>query len=240
MNLLAGRYRESEGIYYGARKQALAAIVPWVQHRILGGDLPYFLTFQFRPLRGSLSAVLAQMQDEVVRCYATLLRNAFRRPGKLPLRALPLLVCAPDLPVCKGTAKRKLRGSTTNGGLHFHAIALLPSDTRLRDKFIEHIKEKQSIYASRRTRLLKMDAQPIVETPENAVDYAMKAIKNGKVAYDDLLILPKVYSELGKRYSLTAVPKLSNQTSHGKLGNIGLCLGADTNGRFASNTKNWL
>ena len=60
----------------------------------------------------------------------------------------------------------------------------------------QHVAEKQSIYAGRQTRLIKLHAKPIDVTPEIAADYAMKAIKSLKVAYDDLLILPRVWSEL--------------------------------------------
>ena len=116
MHLLRRRRHERE----------LEAIGGWVQRRIIDGDLPYFLTFQFRPLRGNHIAVIAQMQDEIVRCYATTLRCAYRHPAKLSVLQLPLLVCAPDLPVWKREAERRLRDFTANDGLHYHAIALFP------------------------------------------------------------------------------------------------------------------
>jgi hypothetical protein len=77
MQPLVGRYRESEGINYSTRRRLVIAFGDWVQQRIIDGDLPFLLTFLFRPLPGSQSALLVQMWNEISRCYATFLRQAF-------------------------------------------------------------------------------------------------------------------------------------------------------------------
>jgi hypothetical protein len=41
--------------------------------------------------------------------------------------------------------------------------------------------------------------EPITETPAKATGYGLKAVKNGVMPNDDILILPKALSELGKK-----------------------------------------
>ena len=43
---------------------------------------------------------------------------------------------------------------------------------------------------------MSLHVEPIRRTPDEVTAYAMKAIENFRFGYDDLLILPRVWSEM--------------------------------------------
>jgi hypothetical protein len=191
----AWRYDVRDGL---ALTRVLPAYEEWVLRRVSDGDLPCLLTFEFGQLPGNRWAVLAQMRDEIVRCYATFLRRAFHHPARLSAESLPLWLCSPDLPVWKRDAKfRSARGNAVpNGGIHYHALGLFPPRNRLRDGIEQHFTNKQILYASPGTRLTSLYVKPSPLTPDQATDYAIKSIKKHRFDYDHMLILPRLRREI--------------------------------------------
>ena len=84
-----------------------------------------------------------------------------------------------------------------NGGLHYHALLLMPSVTRSRRSVQEHFESQANLYGGPRRLVQKVHVQPIAETPERVVDYVFKTVLNNQIAYDDaVIVLPKVRQEL--------------------------------------------
>lgn len=167
-----------------------------IESRLAEGWDGYLMTFMFSKLRGSRYSVLRQMQREVERVYATALTRIVRHPtsprnvGKLPI----WLVC-PDYPVPKGERDR-LRDIALNDGLHMHGIAVLPPDNRLQVGLDDHLEECQGLYIGNRGELLRVDAKPIVSNPAYVTEYVLKSVQRQRVSLDDVIVLPRVLSEL--------------------------------------------
>ena len=120
-----------------------------------------------------------------------------RKPRSTPSDELPVLIGAADLQVYKKdpTSSPLI---LCNGGLHFHALLMVPPDTRLDVPVEQHFREYQDMYVGKRRLITKLDVRPVTETPEHVVDYVFKTILRGRVSYDDgVLILPRARDELG-------------------------------------------
>ena len=159
----------------------------------------YLVTFMFKPLPGDRYAIIKQMQRGVETFYCTLVTRAVRLNRSKNLRhLLPRLVGAPDVPVFKH-AKQSVSDVCINDGLHFHAIVLTPEKCRLKADLAEHVRDKHDVYVHKNGRLTHIDVEPITQTPAKATGYGLKAVKNGITSSDDILILPKSLSEMGKK-----------------------------------------
>jgi hypothetical protein len=197
-HLFAGDY-----LMYHNQTPQLAAIIEGygehVESQILAGWHGYLLSFMFKPQRGNSKAVIWQMQQGVQVFYSTLITRVVRNNRSRKMQPyLPVLIGAPDLPVFKHE-KQPLSSLPLNDGLHFHAIVLLPEISRLRTNLVEHVEEKQEIYVHKNGLFMHIDVEPIVESPRKVTRYALKAVEKGLVSTDDILILPKAYSELGAK-----------------------------------------
>src|SRR3984957_18309091 len=96
-----------------------------VTDRVRAGWSCSLVTFLFSQLPGPRTAVINRMKDEVQRVYSTLLTRVHRKPRTASTDDLPVLIGAVDLPVYK---RDRTSGPTVlcNGGLHVHALLLIP------------------------------------------------------------------------------------------------------------------
>src|SRR4051812_16203927 len=87
-----------------------------VRSRVDAAWSGYLMTFMYRPLAGSPSAVLRQMHREVERVYATFATRVVRRAcAPSAVGKLPILLCFADAPVKKNNMP-SLRDVSVNGG----------------------------------------------------------------------------------------------------------------------------
>jgi hypothetical protein len=154
----------------------------------------YFMTFLFRPIAGPATEKIRQMHREIARFYGKLASWIVRRP-KSPkcTHLLPRGVFYPDGP-CYTGRKQGLREVTINDGLHFHGIVLVPARSRLKVPFLQHFRDKKKSYG--RGYMLMIHAEPNRDHHRFVADYAGKAVKRGRVSYDDVLVLPRTGKEL--------------------------------------------
>jgi hypothetical protein len=106
---------------------------------------------------------------------------------------LPRGVFFPDGP-CYTGRKKGLREVTINDGLHFHGIILVPTKSRLKVPFLQHLRDKKRSYG--RGYMLMIHAEPIWDQERFVADYGGKAVKRGRLSYDDVLVLPRTGKEL--------------------------------------------
>lgn len=151
----------------------------------------------FNQLIGSQSAISDQMDREVERLYAMLVTHYVRKPtSPSAVGKLPIWICAPDMPVFKHK-QNHLRDVVANDGAHRHAIALTPPQSRMIVNLDAYIHQEQRYFSGCDKALFRFHAEKIDKTPEKAVGYAIKSVKNdrhGRGA-DGIMILPKTRAE---------------------------------------------
>ena len=157
---------------------------------------PYHMTILFRHIPGSEQERIRQMHKDISSFYGKLASWVVRDP-KSPKIAhlLPRAVFFPDGP-CYTGRKKGLREVKINDGLHFHGLLLVPTRSRLKVPFLQHLREKKRIYDRR--NILLYYAEPIRDHHRFVADYAGKAVKRGRVSYDDVLVLPRTAAELAQ------------------------------------------
>jgi len=136
------------------------------------------------------------MKDEVHRVYSTLLTRVHRKPRTASTDELPVLIGAMDLPVYK---RDKASGPMVlcNGGLHVHALMLMPPTSRLKQSLTDHFREKQELYVGSGRPAMRIDVRSVVSDHGRVVDYVLKTVLNGRFSYDEaLLVLPRSRGEL--------------------------------------------
>ena len=152
-----------------------------VTDRIKQGWSCYLVTILFSQLPGSRSTVISRMKQEVQWVYSTLITRLHRKPRTASPDELPILIVR------------------CNGGLHFHALILIPDRSRLREPLQDHFQACARLYGVDGT-ISKIDVRPVAEGYERVVDYVFKTIKRGRVSYDEgVLILPRARDELTSR-----------------------------------------
>jgi hypothetical protein len=167
-----------------------------VTDRIDRGWSCHLVTILFSQLPGPRSAIIGRMKDEVQRVYSTLLTRVHRKPRTAPTDQLPVLVGAIDLPVYK----RDRSSAPTvfcNGGLHFHALVLLPPTSRLKGSLPDHFETNPDLYAGSGRSVQRVDVRPVVQDHGCVVDYVLKTVLNDRISYDEaMLVLPGARGEL--------------------------------------------
>jgi hypothetical protein len=170
-----------------------------VTDRIHDGWSCHLVTILFSQLPGPRGAVIDRMKDEVERVYSTLVTRVHRKPRTVSTDKLPVLVGAVDLPVYK----RDRSSAPTvfcNGGLHFHALLLIPPASRLRESLPDHFEINPDLYAGSGRSVQRIDVRPVVEDHGRVVDYILKTVLNGQLSYDEaMLVLPRARGELVQR-----------------------------------------
>jgi hypothetical protein len=167
-----------------------------VTDRVLAGWSCNLVTFLFSQLPGPRTAVINRMKDEVHRVYSTLLTRVHRKPRTASTDELPVLIGAMDLPVYK---RDKASGPMVlcNGGLHVHALLLMPPVSRLKCSLADHFREKQEVYVASGRSIQRVHVRPVIENHGRVVDYVLKTVLNGRLSYDDaVLVLPRSRGEL--------------------------------------------
>jgi hypothetical protein len=167
-----------------------------VTDRIRTGWSCHLVTILFSQLAGPRSVVVSRMSDEVHRVYSTLLTRVHRKPRTASTDELPVLIGAMDLPVYK---RDKASGPMVvcNGGLHVHAVLLMPPASRLKGSLTDHFREKQEQYVGLGSSIKRIDVRPVVSDHGRLVDYVLKTVLNGRLSYDEaVLLLPRSRGEL--------------------------------------------
>ena len=169
-----------------------------VTARVRAGWSCHLVTILFSQLPGPRSAVIDHMRDEVRRVYSTLLTRVHRKPRKATVDELPVLVAALDLPVYK---RDKASGPMVlcNGGLHFHALMMMPPTSRLKELPAAHFQKNRHLYAGTGRSVQRIHVQPVVEDHGRVVDYVLKTVFNGRLSYDEaVVVLPRSRGELDR------------------------------------------
>jgi hypothetical protein len=167
-----------------------------VTDRVRAGWSCHLVTFLFSQLPSPRTAVINRMKDEVRRIYSTLLTRVHRKPRTASTDELPVLIGAMDLPVHK---HNKSSGPMVlcNGGLHAHALMLIPPTSRLKGSLADHFMEKRDLYAGPGRCIVRIDVQPAIDHHQHVVDYVLKTVLNGRLSYDEaVLVLPRSRGEL--------------------------------------------
>jgi hypothetical protein len=173
----------------------------FVDNHITRGWRPYLLTFMFKSLRGPMNSIIDLMHDEIHRSYSILIKRFARHPKSPSSKQhLPMLLAFPDKPVSK-RIKMSLRDVTTNGGLHFHGILLVPPVTRFKGCLVSHFSEERRGYLN--NNLARLEVKEITHEPGYVVDYGMKSLKRKTVEFDDVWVLPKCVNELPSKTKKT-------------------------------------
>jgi hypothetical protein len=148
------------------------------------------------PLPGTRCAVIGRMKDEIQRVYSTLVTRVHRKPRTASPDQLPVMIAAADLSVYR----RDRKSSPTvlcNGGLHFHAVLLIPPGSRLNCCLEEHFRSNEGLYRRRRRSISVIHVRQVTVDHERVVDYVLKTVLRGTVSYDEgILLLPRVGREL--------------------------------------------
>jgi hypothetical protein len=161
------------------------------------------VTFMFNHIPGRFERKCAVMEDEIDRVYRTLVPQVERFPrSKAGRKRLPLLLAFPDYP------QRKLERSSfldvkINDGLHYHAVILVHTDSRLKIGLDIHMADKESRYVREGDALRRIHIQPIDDfTAKTAVGYGLKALEWRIPDTDRIFVRPRTRSELsaGKRH----------------------------------------
>jgi hypothetical protein len=172
-----------------------------VTSRLDDGWSGSILTFLFGQLPASRRSVL--MRDEIERVYATFVTRVVRDPTRPSrLDRLPVLVGSLDMPVYKRGKDASTGDVRVNGGLHAHAILLVPPRSRLRGSVVDHFRGNDLLYRPLgRSRIARIHVEPIVADPERVVDYVLKSMKRAPyhAIHDRLILLPRALSELPSR-----------------------------------------
>jgi hypothetical protein len=179
-----------------AKADLVDGYIQLVTDRVRSGWSCNLVTFLFSQLPGPRPAVINRMKDEVQRVYSTLLTRVHRKPRTASTEELPVLIGAMDLPVYK---RDKASGPMIlcNGGLHVHALLLMPPTSRLKGSLADHFREKQGLYVGSGRPALRIDVRPVVSDHGRVVDYVLKTVLNGRVSYDEaVLVLPRSRGEL--------------------------------------------
>ncbi len=164
-----------------------------VTDRIKQGWSCYLVTILFQHLPGSRPTIISRMKQEIQRLYANLITRVHRRTASPD--ELPILIGAVDLPVYK-LVRSSAPLVRCNGGLHFHALILIPDRSRLREPHQDHFQANAHLYGLGGA-ISKIDVRPVTEGYERVVDYVFKTIKRGRVTYDEgMLIFPRTRQEL--------------------------------------------
>lgn len=165
------------------------------------GKVPYFATFVFNKLPGGQATKIQIMKSEMTRVHGQLVGRTVRKYDSDAWRHLrPVLIQMPDYPVLKNErVTTKLH--QVNGGLHSHALLLvppknplprgqdqhplLPKQSKLHTDLVEHFETLQHKYCN--GTLYRIDVRPVMHG--TMADYTLKSFKWGKLSYDDILIL---------------------------------------------------
>ncbi|MBN8956920.1 MAG: hypothetical protein J0H17_10150 [Rhizobiales bacterium] len=164
--------------------------------RMESEDHSYFLTFQFRPCRGSQKVRMETMLAGIDAFYRTLVRQCVRHPGsKQGRELLPVLIAFPDWPVPK-EKKKSLAEASINDGLHYHGLIVIRHRCRLEVSLETHMRDHKDWYIGGEKPLFNVHVKSVEELARELTNYLFKQVGRKRFSSDDVLVLPKVWSEL--------------------------------------------
>lgn len=167
-----------------------------VRERLSEGWTGYLVTIHFRQMIGSRGSVLRRMEREIQRIYARMLTRLIRNPRSQRSRnQLPVWIAVPDYPVPKHR-KQPLRRVVVNDGLHWHVICLIPPLVRIKTCLVAHLERFQKVYVRDRSLVDCIHGRMIHKNAEYVVRYGFKAFIRRRFSSDDILLLPRAWSEL--------------------------------------------
>jgi hypothetical protein len=179
-------------------KNQITGYATMVKQYVEEGWNPHLMVFMLNQLRGGIRLINQQMQHQVEGVYASLLTRMHRRPHASNTTH-PVLIGSADFPVPKHE-KKSLSEITTNDGLHYNGLLLIPpGSSRLKVSIEQHFTENRSHYL-RDQILTRIDAQPITHNIDGVTDYVLKGLKANRLPGNEaMLILPKTYLEISAR-----------------------------------------
>jgi hypothetical protein len=177
-----------------SRLNLLNGYQQWVESYIHEGWKPYEISFMYHQLPGSTKSILEQMKQELHRVNSRLVTRFHRDPrSKIGFECIPRMMLFPDLPVYKHE-KKSIQDVSINDGLHYGGIALTSPISRCQTSLDDHFTDDQEKYLSK--KLERIFVKPITHSHNYVTDYVMKAIKNGRMSEEDIVILSRTISEL--------------------------------------------
>jgi hypothetical protein len=187
------------------RFELKSELANWV-HQILNTEwdekLWYGLqvAFMFNHISGGFDRKCRMMEDEIERVYRTLVPQVERNPrSPSGAKRLPILIAFPDYPTQGGSGD--WADVTINDGLHYHAIILVHTESRLKVRLDMHIKDQYRHYVRSGDVLRRIYIKPIDEkTAKRVTGYGLKALEWRIPDTDRLLVLPKALSELSTKH----------------------------------------
>lgn len=177
---------------YHSRLLTIEGYALWSKTLVDDGWQAFFVNFMFNHLPKGSSCFGDPMEYEACRVYRTLVTRVVREPRK-EIGRLPIFWGCPDFPVWKRD-KVSRRENNVNGGRHYNGLYFIPPTSRLRCGLGEHFDEKPARYVGQGRPLQRLHSTAMAYG--DMTDYALKAFKNGRVAYDNVLVLPLAQSEL--------------------------------------------
>jgi hypothetical protein len=183
-------------IPYYERKQLIISYEEMIQQRIDEGWQPYFISFMFDRIPGKPVTKKRIMEAEIERVYSKLINYAVRKTHSPSWKQYnPVFVGCPDLPVAKWE-KELVRNVVVNDGWHYNGCLLLPpaEKCRLPGHLDDHFRHHQRRYYRDEYPLDRLHVTKIQEG--TMAGYILKHFMRGNVSADDILILPRVGSEL--------------------------------------------
>lgn len=180
---------------YSSRQLTIEGYSAWTKALVANGWEAYFVNFMFRHLPTRLSFFGDPMEDEADRVYRTLITRVARTPRE-EIGHLPIFWGCPDFPVWK-TKKVSRRDNGVNGGRHYNGLYFIPPASRLACSLGKHFEEQREKYVRQDRPLQRLHTTPM--SYGDMTDYALKAFKNGRISYDNVLVLPRAQSELPRR-----------------------------------------
>lgn len=174
-------------------KDVIRGYQRWGGDYLERGFSPFMLSFMFRPLGGSEAGQKLQMERAITAFYSSTLTRVVRNPSR---EQMPAWILLADFPVYKHDKISK-RAAFQNDGLHVQGWAMLPPVNRLggscyADLLMGHHRGRGLL-----DRIECVHVKPITETLDVAVSYLLKSLTRHRATFDDVIILPRSYSEVG-------------------------------------------
>jgi hypothetical protein len=141
------------------------------------------------------------MHRAVRRFFSTFVTRVVRDPrSPSSVGRLPVLVGSLDLPVYGRHAGLSAGDARVNGGLHAHAVVLVPLGSRLPGTLRDHVARSGGLYVGLATRLQRLHVEPIDGDYHRVARYVFKSVLSRRLDYDDaVILLPRTLSELPRR-----------------------------------------
>jgi hypothetical protein len=170
----------------------------WIHEHMAYGWNGYLFSFMFNQIQGPDQDRMEEMKKQLGWFYGRLAKASVPKASSPKWsQFLPKVVLAPDFPVFKHS-KQQLRDVTMNNGLHWHGLVLATwLAPRLQESLDVHVRENLGRYLVGNIR--RIDVQPITYDVGYVTGYGMKSLKSSRVSEDDILIFPRLVSELSSK-----------------------------------------